>query len=126
LRRRRLMKTESGEYSTDDLERDQFMPWDVIRNYQARNIIRDEFKVGDEVLIYRSRGRMPGVAGIGMIVKDAVHNAKADDVMFSVDKTPIFLDFERNGCIRLDEVCVYADKKGTAGNPLLSGHQTAG
>jgi len=42
-----LMKSEPDAYSIDDLERDHREPWDGIRNYQARNMIRDEMKVGD-------------------------------------------------------------------------------
>lgn len=50
-----LMKSEPDAYSIDDLERDGVEPWDGIRNYAARNYMRDEMNVGDKVLFYHSR-----------------------------------------------------------------------
>ena len=52
-----LMKSEPNEYSIDDLERDLTEPWDGIRNYQARNMIRDDMKVGDQAFFYHSERR---------------------------------------------------------------------
>ena len=49
-----LMKSEPDAYSIDDLERDGRDKWDGIRNYQARNMMRDEMQVGDEVFFYHS------------------------------------------------------------------------
>jgi len=48
------MKSEPNDYSIDDLERDGSEPWDGIRNYQARNMIRDDMKMGDQVLFLQS------------------------------------------------------------------------
>ncbi len=59
-----LMKSEPDAYSIDDLERDKREPWDGIRNYQARNMMRDDMKVGDEVFFYHSNCKEPGVVGI--------------------------------------------------------------
>ncbi|MEQ8579277.1 MAG: EVE domain-containing protein [Balneola sp.] len=58
-----LMKSEPDAYSIDDLERDQVEPWDGIRNYAARNYMRDEMKVGDKVLFYHSRISPPEIVG---------------------------------------------------------------
>jgi len=61
-----LMKSEPGSYSIDDLERDGREPWDGIRNYQARNFMR-EMATGDLVIFYHSSAKPPGAAGIGRI-----------------------------------------------------------
>ena len=62
-----LMKSEPGDYSIDDLERDGTEHWDGIRNYQARNLMRDQMEIGDRVLFYHSNAKPPGVVGIAEI-----------------------------------------------------------
>ena len=64
-----LMKSEPGVYSFDDLLSDdgQQTMWDSIRNYQARNFMRDDMKVGDQVLFYHSNAKPPGVAGLAEV-----------------------------------------------------------
>jgi len=66
-----LMKSEPEAFSIEDLalRPRQTEPWDGVRNYQARNMIRDEMQVGDEVLFYHSNCKEPGVVGIARIVK---------------------------------------------------------
>ena len=61
-----LMKSEPDDVSIDDLEQrpDQTVPWYGVRNYQARNFMRDGMQVGDGVLFYHSGCAEPGVAGI--------------------------------------------------------------
>ena len=59
-----LMKSEPDAYSIDDLERDGREMWDGIRNYQARNMMRDEMRVGDKVFFYHSNCKEPGIVGI--------------------------------------------------------------
>ena len=49
-----LMKTEPKVYSIDDLQRDRRTAWEGVRNYQARNFMRDGMRMGDRVLIYHS------------------------------------------------------------------------
>jgi len=66
-----LMKSEPDAYSIDDLERDGSEPWDGIRNYQARNMMRDEMKIGDKVLFYHSSCAVPAVVGIAKIASAA-------------------------------------------------------
>lgn len=61
------MKSEPGEYSIDDLARDKQAPWFGVRNYQARNYMRDQMRVGDEVLFYHSSCPEPGVAGLARV-----------------------------------------------------------
>lgn len=58
-----LMKSEPDAYSIDDLERDGVEPWDGIRNYAARNFMRDEMNIGDGILFYHSRMKVPEIVG---------------------------------------------------------------
>ena len=64
------MKSEPDVYGFDDLERDGRTPWDGIRNYQARNFLRDEAKVGDAVLFYHSNVDTPGIVGLAEVVSE--------------------------------------------------------
>ena len=68
-----LMKSEPSEESIDDLAAapKQTLPWTGVRNYQARNFMRDQFAVGDGVLFYHSSCPEPGVAGIAEVVSAA-------------------------------------------------------
>jgi predicted RNA-binding protein with PUA-like domain len=58
-----LMKSEPDAYSIDDLKRDGVEPWDGIRNYEARNFMRDQMKTGDRALFYHSNVRPPAIVG---------------------------------------------------------------
>jgi predicted RNA-binding protein with PUA-like domain len=62
-----LIKSEADVYSIDDLNRDGRTAWDGVRNYQARNWMRDDMKPGDLVLFYHSNGDPPGVAGLAKV-----------------------------------------------------------
>jgi len=66
-----LMKSEPDVYSIDDLERDGREMWDSIRNYQARNMMRDDMTVGDEVFFYHSSCKEPGIVGIAKVASEA-------------------------------------------------------
>ena len=68
-----LFKTEPEEYSIEDLkiEKTGHGIWDGIRNYQARNILRDQVQVGDGVLIYHSSCKRVGVAGVAKVIRGA-------------------------------------------------------
>ncbi|MEM1263026.1 MAG: EVE domain-containing protein [Pseudomonadota bacterium] len=59
-----LMKSEPDAYSIDDLKRDRVEPWDGIRNYQARNFMRDDMKKGDLAFFYHSNCAEPGIVGL--------------------------------------------------------------
>jgi len=65
-----LMKCEPGAYSIDDLERDGESSWEGVRNFQARNLLRDEVKVGDGVLFYASNAEPSGVTGIAEVSRE--------------------------------------------------------
>ena len=64
-----LFKTEPSGYSIDDLKYDKKTSWGGIRNYQARNILRDDIKMGDKVIIYHSSCEVPAAVGVGKVVK---------------------------------------------------------
>ncbi len=66
-----LMKSEPNDYSIDNLESDKKEPWDGIRNYQVRNMIRDDMNVGDRAFFYHSSCKVPSVVGIMTIVSEA-------------------------------------------------------
>lgn len=66
-----LIKSEPEVYSIDDLARDGRTEWDGVRNYQARNWMRDEMAVGDLVLFYHSNADPPGVAGVARVCSEA-------------------------------------------------------
>ncbi len=78
-----LMKVEPSAYTIDDLERDGRTGWEGVRNYQARNLLRDEIQVGDRVLFYASNATPSGVAGIAEVVTagypDPLQFRKGDD-----------------------------------------------
>jgi len=65
-----LMKSEPGDFSIADLERVGTEPWTGVRNYQARNFMR-QMQVGDGVLFYHSNTDVPGVYGIGEVATTA-------------------------------------------------------
>ncbi len=66
-----LMKSEPSEFSIDDLQRVGTEPWDGVRNYQVRNMFRDEFKVGDRALFYHSNCQEIGVVGEMVVTSEA-------------------------------------------------------
>ncbi|MCH8099350.1 MAG: EVE domain-containing protein [Proteobacteria bacterium] len=65
-----LMKSEPDVYSIDDLQRDGREMWDSIRNYQARNMMRDDMRIGDEVFFYHSSCKEPGVVGVARVASE--------------------------------------------------------
>jgi predicted RNA-binding protein with PUA-like domain len=65
-----LMKSEPDVYSIDDLARDGREMWDSIRNYQARNMMRDDMRIGDEVFFYHSNCKEPAIAGISRVCSE--------------------------------------------------------
>jgi predicted RNA-binding protein with PUA-like domain len=64
-----LMKCEPEAYTIEDLERDGTTPWEGVRNFQARNSMRDDMKVGDGVLFYASNAEPSGVTGLAEIAR---------------------------------------------------------
>src|SRR6185312_1294426 len=74
-----LMKSEPESYSIDDLKRDKTTTWNSIRNYRARNVIRDEMKPGDLFLFYHSMSDPTGIVGIGKILENNLPDETALD-----------------------------------------------
>jgi len=76
-----LMKSEPAAFSIDDLAArpGQIEHWDGVRNYQARNMIRDQMKVGDGVLFYHSNSATPGIVGQAEICREAYPDFTAFD-----------------------------------------------
>jgi predicted RNA-binding protein with PUA-like domain len=66
-----LMKSEPGNYSIDDLKFDRVTWWDGVRNYQVRNMMRDDFRKGDLAFFYHSECKEPGIVGTMTIVSGA-------------------------------------------------------
>lgn len=77
-----LFKTEPGECSIDDFAAapDTAIVWEGVRNYQARNMLRDQVSVGDLVFIYHSSCKLIGVAGIARVVRQAYADPSQFDV----------------------------------------------
>ena len=66
-----LMKSEPDTYGIDDLERDRMEPWEGVRNYQARNMIRDSMQPGERSFFYHSSCETPAIVGIMTIASRA-------------------------------------------------------
>ena len=64
-----LLKCEPAAYTIDDLARDGHTSWEGVRNYQARNFMRDDMRAGDPVLFYASNAKPSGVTGLSRIVR---------------------------------------------------------
>ena len=65
--RKWLMKTEPNTYSIDDLKADKITHWEGIRNYQARNFMKNDMEIGDSIFIYHSNVTPPGIVGLAEV-----------------------------------------------------------
>jgi len=90
-----LMKSEPETYSLDDLKSERRTLWNGVRNYQARNFMMNEMKVGDSVFFYHSNAKPPAVVGLARVSAAAV----ADPTQF-------------------DRKSEYFDEKATADRPI--------
>ncbi len=73
------MKSEPSVFSIDDLKAYKVTCWDGVRNYQARNFMRDAMKIGDGVLFYHSSTQPSGIAGLAEVVKESYPDYTAFD-----------------------------------------------
>ena len=64
-----LMKSEPSVYSIDTLQKEKTTPWEGVRNYQARNFMRDKMQIGDKVLFYHSNAKETGIVGLAEVSK---------------------------------------------------------
>ena len=88
-----LMKSEPEAFSIDDLRErpQQTEHWDGVRNYQARNMMRDDMKIGDRVFFYHSNCDEPGIVGIAEVIKESYPDFTAfdpDDKHFDPKSNP--------------------------------------
>ena len=74
-----LMKSEPHVYPYEQLVKDGSTHWDGVRNYQARNLMRDEMKMGDLVLFYHSNFKPPHVVGIARVCQEGYPDFTAQD-----------------------------------------------
>ncbi len=72
-----LLKCEPGAYAIEDLERDGVASWEGVRNFTARNFLRDDLKVGDGVLFYASNAEPSGVTGLAEVAREGYPDAFA-------------------------------------------------
>ena len=126
-----LMKSEPDAFSIDDLQRVGREPWNGVRNYPARNFMRDGMKLGDEVMFYHSNTKVPGIVGLATVASEAY----PDDTQFdpksdyydpkATREEPrwmlVDVAFERKlrDTISLDEIKLHADALGE-GFPLIA------
>ncbi|MCY4321983.1 MAG: EVE domain-containing protein [Bdellovibrionaceae bacterium] len=80
------MKSEPNSYSIKDLKRDKKAFWDGVRNYQARNFMINDMKIGDKTLFYHSNSKPSGVTGLAKVCK------KAEPDLTALDKNSIYYD----------------------------------
>ncbi len=74
-----LVKSEPDAFSIDDLRAAGTEPWDGIRNYQARNMMRDDMAIGDRVLFYHSNAKPPGLVGLAEVASEPYPDPTAFD-----------------------------------------------
>ena len=74
-----LFKSEPGAYSYEDLVNDRVAEWDGVRNFQARNFLRDDVKVGDRIFFYHSNAKPPAAIGTAVVVRSGYPDHTAWD-----------------------------------------------
>ena len=90
-RRYWLVKSEPDVYSIDHLAEEGTAEWDGVRNYQARNFMRDDMKVGDQVLYYHSNTKPPGIVGLARVCRESYPDHTSwdpDSGYFDTKSTP--------------------------------------
>ncbi len=75
-----LIKSEPQAFSIDDLAGNKIEPWDGVRNYQARNFMRNGMSLGDGILFYHSNCRVPGVVGLAEVASSAYPDPSQFDI----------------------------------------------
>jgi predicted RNA-binding protein with PUA-like domain len=119
-----LVKSEPSCYSIDDLARDGKTFWDGVRNYQARNYMRDGMKLKDRVLFYHSNDDPMGVVGIAEVCREAYPDFTAQDPNNdhfdpkSTAENPIWMMVEVAFVAKFPRIVTLQDIKG---NPDLDG-----
>jgi predicted RNA-binding protein with PUA-like domain len=83
-----LIKSEENVYSIDDLKKDKVTAWTGVRNYQARNMMRDEMRKGDMCLYYHSNSKPTGIVGVCTVAEERC----IDETQF--DKNSEYVDIK--------------------------------
>lgn len=96
-----LMKSEPSTYSIDDLARDGCTLWTGVRNYQARNFMRDEMQIGDGVLFYHSSCDIPAIVGLAEVSRLAVADPTQFDPASSYFDEKASFDKPRWFCVEI-------------------------
>lgn len=104
-----LMKSEPDAYSIADLGREKRALWDGVRNYQARNFMRDEMQVGDAVLFYHSNATPPGVAGLARVSAPAQPDPTAFDKKSKYYDPKSAPEAPRWVCVEVEYVAEFAE-----------------
>lgn len=99
-----LVKTEPSTYSVQDLEADGTTEWDGVRNYAARNYMRDEMRPGDPVLVYHSSTDVLGVYGIARVASEAHPDSSQFDPESPYHDPDARRDDPRWWCVDLEHV----------------------
>ena len=119
-----LMKSEPDAFSIDDLAKVKVEPWNGVRNYQARNFMRDGMQVGDGILFYHSNTKVPGIVGLATVASaaypdDTQFNPKSDyyDPKSTREEprwslVDVKFDRKLKRTIALDEIKQHADALG--------------
>ena len=109
-----LMKTEPSTFGIDDLERAprRTTTWDGVRNYQARNMLRDDFAKGDRAFLYHSSCAVPGIVALMRVVRagypDPTAQGPGEPRWYAVD---VQLERRLGRVITLEELRVHATRK---------------
>ncbi|MEG4318011.1 MULTISPECIES: EVE domain-containing protein [unclassified Microcoleus] len=103
-----LMKSEPDVYSIADLKQDRFSIWDGVRNYQARNFMR-EMSMGDLVFFYHSNTKIPGIAGLMRVVEINIADPSQFDVNSEYYDAKSQLDAPRWPTVRVEFVEEFAN-----------------
>jgi predicted RNA-binding protein with PUA-like domain len=98
-----LMKSEPDVFSIDDLMRVGEEPWTGVRNYQARNFMRDQMRVGHHVLFYHSNTQVPGIVGTARVVSEAEPDATSWDPSSPYFDPKSTAELPRWFCVRLGQ-----------------------
>ena len=123
-----LMKSEPDVFSIDDLKKKKKSGWDGVRNYQARNYMRDDMQLDDLVLFYHSSCEVPGVAGIAKVSKTSHPDPSQFDSQSdyfdpkATEEKPRWFMVEVEFVERFDRVVTLAelkDEKGLSEMPLV-------
>ena len=100
-----LLKTEPASFGIDDLERAprRTTSWDGVRNYQARNMLRDQMHRGDQACLYHSSCETPGITGIVEVVKEGYAESRQKLTLVVGKDYPVAVKFQPEEVARTDK-----------------------